>query len=636
MSLIIGTAGHVDHGKSTLIKALTGIDPDRWEEEKRREMTIDLGFAWLTLEDGREIGFIDVPGHRDFIENMLAGIDGIDGALIVIDAEEGIMPQTREHVAIITLLGITEAIVALTKIDRIHDPDWLALVTLEIETFLSSTPLGNTPIIPVSAYTGEGLTELLASLGALKNDSRQSSESLTPWLPIDRVFTKEGFGTVVTGTLVHGQLSTGDTVRLLPSDKMARIRGIQNYQTPQRTAVSGKRTAINLTGISADEIKRGDVLTIDGAGKSTDLVDARLSLLASASRELTQNDQVKFFCGSAEVMAEIRVIGKESISPGSSDFCQLVLENKLAIQKKDRFIIRWPSPSETIGGGTILDPHPQHKYRRYKDETLAHFTGLNEANPGSFLLSRLHMLPFFTDEEGLAASDLESSTYQALLERMIIEKKIVTIDSFYISAKRLEALALQAAAEVKSFHEKTPLLPSMPLEVLRKRLDIPLKPYKSFLNFLGQKDALEIIGDEIRLSGYQICYTKEQARLIATLQQQIATNPSNPPSVQEAVALLGKEVFTSLVHSGQLIRLNDQVFFTVEDYQRFRTMILTKLQKELTLSIAKVRDALGSSRKYALALLEALDKEGVTRREGDYRLLSDGVNLDDLLDEDEG
>jgi selenocysteine-specific elongation factor len=366
---VIGTAGHVDHGKSTLVQALTGIDPDRLQEEKARGMTIDLGFAWLDLPrpDGtvESVGIVDVPGHIDFIKNMLAGVGGIDAALLVVAADEGVMPQTREHLAILDLLAVPAAVVALTKSDLIDDPEWLELVELDVAELLASTHLAGAPIVPVSAVTGAGLEELKRVLAMALTDLPPRRNRGRPRLPIDRVFTLSGFGTIVTGTLLDGELNVGDTVEILPTQRTARVRSLQTHRRPVQTARPGSRVAINLTGVGADALQRGDVVVHPNTLIPTTLIDVRFRLLADGPRPLKHNQAVDFFVGAAEIPAVVRLLGTETLAPGEEGWLQLRLARPAVVTAGDRFILRQPSPSQTLGGGVIVNPSPQRRWRRF-------------------------------------------------------------------------------------------------------------------------------------------------------------------------------------------------------------------------------------------------------------------------------
>jgi len=351
---VIGTAGHVDHGKSTLIAALTGTHPDRLKEEQEREMTIELGFGWLTLPDGEEIGIVDVPGHRDFIENMLAGIGGIDAALLVIAADEGVMPQTREHLAILDLLQIPTGLIALTKTDLASDPEWLALVEMDIRSTVAGTVMDSAPIIRVSAKNKTGLDELLSSLAQILGEKPARMDLGRPRLPIDRVFSMPGFGTIVTGTLSDGHLALGDEVIILPSGHKGRIRGLQTHKKKEELAVPGSRTAVNISGLATEEVQRGEVVTHPKQYQPTRRVDARFRLLKGVSQPLKHATEVKVFIGATETIAAARVLGVETIHPGEEGWLQLELRDPVVAVRGDRYILRRPSPGETLGGGVIV------------------------------------------------------------------------------------------------------------------------------------------------------------------------------------------------------------------------------------------------------------------------------------------
>ncbi len=359
---VIGTAGHVDHGKSTLIAALTGVHPDRLKEEQAREMTIDLGFGWLTLPNGEEVGIVDVPGHRDFIENMLSGIGGIDAALLVIAADEGVMPQTREHLAILDLLQIPAGLIVLTKTDLAPDPGWLELVETDIRTVVRDTVLQDAPIVRVSAKTKTNLDSLLSSLQSLLETKPVRPDLSRPRLPVDRVFTMSGFGTVVTGTLSDGHFSLGDEVEILPSGSRGRIRGLQTHKRKEEIAVPGSRTAVNISGVEAESVRRGDVIAHPGQYQPARRLDARFRLLKDASASIRHGDEVKFFTGASETIARLRLLGVEKLDPGQEGWIQLELRDPVVAVRGDRYILRRPSPGETIGGGVVVDHQPKGRH----------------------------------------------------------------------------------------------------------------------------------------------------------------------------------------------------------------------------------------------------------------------------------
>ena len=365
---VIGTAGHVDHGKSTLIAALTGTHPDRLKEEQAREMTIDLGFGWLTLPDGEEVGIVDVPGHRDFIENMLAGVGGIDAALLVIAVDEGVMPQTREHLAILDLLQIPAGVIVITKADLITDRDWLEALESDIREAVKGTLLQAAPMVRVSARTGSGIPQLITTLDEILGEQPARPDLGRPRLPIDRVFTMSGFGTVVTGTLTDGHLEVGEEVQVLPSEIAGRVRGLQTHKKREEQAAPGSRTAVNISGISTEQIRRGDVLVRPGQYISTRRLDARLRLLNDVSAPLEHNTEVKVFIGATEAVAMLRLLGAEQVAPGAEAWIQLEMREPVVAVRGDHYILRRPSPAETLGGGMVVDPQPKARHKRFDEE----------------------------------------------------------------------------------------------------------------------------------------------------------------------------------------------------------------------------------------------------------------------------
>ncbi|MEA3350637.1 MAG: selenocysteine-specific translation elongation factor, partial [Chloroflexota bacterium] len=386
---VIGTAGHVDHGKSALIEALTGTHPDRLQEERNRGLTIVLGFSWLTLPNGESIGIVDVPGHRDFIENMLSGVGAIDAALFVVAADEGVMPQTREHLAILDLLQIQGGVVALTKIDLIDDPEWLDLVEADLMETLAGTVLDSAPLVRVSSRTGEGIPELLDTLGNALTEKPPRPDLGRPRLSVDRTFIVSGFGTVVTGTLTDGHLKVGDDIVVLPHGREGRVRGLQTHQHKIDIAVPGSRTAINISGVDADQIQRGDVIAHPGDYKSTRRIDVHFRLLSDASQAIEHNTEMKLFISAAERMTRVRLLGAELLEPGHEGWLQLEMVDPLVAMRGDRYILRRPSPGETIGGGSVVDSRPQRRHKRFDQRVLDRFEALAGGAPTDIILQAL-------------------------------------------------------------------------------------------------------------------------------------------------------------------------------------------------------------------------------------------------------
>ena len=414
---VIGTAGHVDHGKSALIEALTGTHPDRLREEQERGLTIVLGFAWLNLPNGEEIGIVDVPGHRDFIENMLSGIGAIDAALFVVAADEGVMPQTREHLAILDLLQIQGGVVALTKVDLIDDPEWLELVEADVREALSGTVLDSVPFVRVSAKTGDGIPELLETLESTLKEKPRRPDSGRPRLSVDRAFTVSGFGTVVTGTLTDGSLNVGDEVSLLPQGVGGRVRGRQTHKRKNQSAVPGSRTAVNISGIDFDQVQRGDVVIRPKDYQTTGRIDVRFRLLQSASQPVKYNTEMKLFLGAAEVMARLRLIGTDVLKRGEEGWLQLEFADPIVAVRGDRYILRRPSPPETVGGGVVVDPHPKGRHKRFDQKVLDRFEALAQGTPAEIFLQALLPLGAAQFKDVVSAASLD----QAAVDRAITE-----------------------------------------------------------------------------------------------------------------------------------------------------------------------------------------------------------------------
>jgi selenocysteine-specific elongation factor len=627
---VIGTAGHVDHGKSTLIEALTGTHPDRLKEEQEREMTIELGFGWLTLPDGEEIGIVDVPGHRDFIENMLAGIGGIDAALLVIAADEGVMPQTREHLAILDLLQIPTGLIALTKTDLASDSEWLALVETDIRTTVAGTVLEDAPIIRVSAKTKIGLDELLTKLTEILREKPARLDLERPRLPIDRVFSMPGFGTIVTGTLSDGHLSIGDEVTILPSGQKGRIRGLQTHKKKEETAVPGSRTAVNISGIATEEVQRGEVVTHPKQYQSTRRVDARIRLLKDVSQPLKHNTEVKVFVGASETMATLRLLGTETLDPGKQGWIQLELRDPVVAVRGDRYILRRPSPGETLGGGTIVDHQPKGRYKRFDQKVLKSLEALAAGSPADVLLEAALALNAAPVKEVITRSRLEAeSATQALGENLdngqILQledgKLTINSDLLVIAAPHWKTLHDKALQMVEAYHQNSPLRRGIPREELKSRLKLQPRVFSALVKKLVAENAIVEAGNALAIVGHEIKFDSGQQAKVQGLMRKFAQNPYSPPSVKESQAEVGEDVLDALIELGQLKQLTPDVIFRTEDYEQMATKVHAFIKEEGQITVADARDLFESSRKYMLALLEHLDATGVTRREGDFRKL---------------
>jgi selenocysteine-specific elongation factor len=646
---VIGTAGHVDHGKSTLVKALTGIDPDRLEEEKRREMTIDLGFAWLKLPSGREISIIDVPGHERFIKNMLAGVGGFEAALLVIAADEGVMPQTVEHLDILKLLQIERGLVALTKCDMV-DEEWLALMTEEVREKLqqSGTGLANAPIIAVSARTGAGLPELLKTLDGVLNEVTPRIDTGRPRLPIDRVFSVSGFGTVVTGTLVDGRLMVGQEVEIQPGSLRSRVRGLHIHKSKSEIAPPGNRVAVNLTGLEVDDLRRGMVLTIPGWLEATDRVDLRVRVLPDSPVEISQNSRWDFFSGAAEAQAGVTVLDKPKLGPGESGLLQVRLSEPLALAKGDRFILRLPSPSQTIAGGVVLDPRPQRRHKRFQAEVIESLQTLEKGSPAEILLQKLNVGDGLPRDVRSLAEEAKISlkeTQAALLElikqssaRLLAEdaaKREQAIREGSVSelapvqvvvgAAAWERLKERSVALVKQFHAQFPLKRGMGREELKSRLGIASAKTNNLLvnRLLAEGTLTEVetkngSGPALSLPGFEVRFNPAQQKQAEALLAAFRSTPYTPPNLAELGTDLN--IVAALVDSGQLKKISEGVYFLGEIYEQMLAAILAEIDKRSQITLAEVRDLFNASRKPIQALLEHLDEQKITRRVGDARV----------------
>ncbi len=639
---VIGTAGHVDHGKSTLVRALSGIDPDRLQEEKKRGMTIDLGFAWIELPMrgvngatvAEPVGIIDVPGHIDFIKNMLAGVGGIDAAMLIIAADEGVMPQTREHLAILDLLAVPAGLVVLTKVDLIDDPEWLELVQLDIADLLQQTHLANAPIVPVSATTGKGLIDLRSTLARTLGQLAPRRNRARPRLPVDRVFSLSGFGTVATGTLSDGHFAVGDAVEILPTGHQARIRGMQTHKQQLEQSQPGSRLAINLSGVDTDQVRRGDVVAKPGTIQTTMLIDVQFRLLADAARPLVHNQAVDFFTGAAEIPATVRLLGVEALEPGQTGWLQLRLERPAVVVSGDRYILRQPSPSATLGGGIVLSPHPRRRWRRFDPTILARLQTLAKGSPDEILLQTLSRHPFLTAKALLAQSELDLTVAQDALNELMnsgavtqlaqgAEPALLTIDVWERVQQQLRDL-------LDRFHQQMPLRRGMARGELRSRLqsalpgsELPLRLFNAIVERMQQEGA--VAGDESLLwrAGFSVQFTLHQQQLVDYVLAGFAAAPYSPPNEADVLRQLGNEneLLEAMLEQGLLVRISGNVLFRRDDFTVIIDRVRTTTQQQGSITLAQVRDLFDTSRKYAQAILEEMDARRITKREGDVRVL---------------
>ncbi|HEY8760388.1 MAG TPA: selenocysteine-specific translation elongation factor [Candidatus Dormibacteraeota bacterium] len=608
---VVGTAGHIDHGKSTLIHALTGIDPDRLAEEKRRGMTIDLGFAYLTLPSGRLVGIVDVPGHARFIRNMLAGVHGLDAVLLVVAADEGVMPQTVEHLEIVHLLDISRGLVALTKVDLV-DPDWLELVTAEVAERLAGTSLAGAEAVPVSALTGQGLDHLRASLDGLLAATAVRADLGRPRLPIDRVFTISGFGTVVTGTLVDGSLKVGEDLEALPGGRRVRVRGLQQHNQKVAVAFPGSRVAANLVGVEKEDLGRGHVLVKPGTMGESRRIDAEVVVLAGAARPLRHGASLLLHSGTAEVAARAIVLDSDQIEPGARGWVQLYLEQPIAAAAGDRFVLRLPSPAATIAGGRFADVSP----RRHPRHDLAVPASLERRMAGEVLQEELRKYP-----RGISEAALLKATLAPVgdLSRVAARRA----GGWLFSPEVWSALAQRAEALLAAYHRSHPLRSGMPREELKSRLGLAPAVFGTVLGELALDGVLAEHSGEVGLPTHQVVLDPADGGPARRLVELLGRTPFAPPSLREATrdAGAGPEVVRALAQSGAIVRLSDEVAFTREAYAEALALVRQIVAAEGGVTVARLRDAMAASRRPVLAFLEHLDAERVTRRDGDVRTL---------------
>ena len=617
---VIGTAGHVDHGKSTLVEALTGIDPDRLREEKERGMTIDLGFAWLQLPSGNEISIVDVPGHERFVNNMLAGVGGIDLALLVVAADESVMPQTREHLAIIDLLRVQRGLVAITKRDLVDD-EWIELVTADVEETLEGTVLAGAGIYPVSAITGEGLPELVAAIDSMLDDTPPKRDVGRPRLPIDRAFTISGFGTVVTGTLIDGKIETGQDVELVVAGRSTRIRGLQTHKKGQGEAQPGTRVAANIINVSQDEVARGEVLTTEGWLRPTDAIDVRVRVIPDAPQPLRHNMYVTVHTGSSEVVGRLRLLEKDVLEPGETSWAQVKLDAPLAVVKGDYYVIR--SNSRTLGGGNIVETHAR-RHRRKDLSTIERLEVMELGSPQDILLKTIETSEPSRLDDLVNRANMGADMVKAELEAMAAENLVVALGgegisrgSFVFSTAGWDAVMEKTQRSLDGYYRQFPLRRGAPKEELRSRLGMSAQVFNLAFASLQHQAVVEEDGALVRLPGYEPTLSDAQNKQVDAYLRLLETEPFSPPTD----APLDSEVLNLLDEQGKVVRVSGSVVYSAEAYEQMVTIISEHIRQNGDISVANVRDVLGTSRKYALALMDYMDHKRITRRVGDTRVL---------------
>ncbi len=628
---VIGTAGHVDHGKSTLIKALTGIDPDRLREEKERQMTIDLGFAWLDLPSGEEIGIVDVPGHRDFVDNMLAGAGGIDAVLFIIAADEGIMPQSREHLAILKLLEIKTGLIVLTKTDLVDDPEWLDLVRSDIRQFVKNSFLSDAPIIAVSAVNGDGLQTLIEAIDDVIQNCEPRKDIGRARLPVDRVFSIKGFGTVVTGTMLDGSFSNGQQVEILPSRREARIRGLQSHKRKLEKTEPGSRAAVNLSGVDVEDIQRGNVLAQPGIYSPTDLLDVRFSMITDANGHLKHNDEVKLFCGTAQSIARVRLIKKQKVNPGENAWLQLELKDPIVAARSDHYILRRPSPAETIGGGVVLDPHPDASYKRFSENVYSHFEMLETGTLKDRILELLNsgqaiQVRELTGSLGVDAKQLVDELENLLGNEIIVinsPENHLSTNSLLSARGNWENNVEKIMNVIRDYHIRFPLRVGISKNELKEILNMETDRLNKFIEGMSIRGLIYQSSGLISLPGHQIELTDEDLNKIDKVKNAFLAEPYSPPSLAELKQSFNPDLIDTMIANHLLVQTSDDIAFRKEEFDEMARKLVGIIHDQGGITLSRFRDTFKTSRKYALSFLEYLDKRGVTSFDGEKRIIRD-------------
>ncbi|WP_432664258.1 selenocysteine-specific translation elongation factor [Wukongibacter baidiensis] len=631
-NVIIGTAGHIDHGKTTLIRALTGIETDRLKEEKKRGITIELGFAYFDLPNGKKAGIVDVPGHERFIKNMLAGVSGIDLVLLVIAADEGIMPQTQEHLDILSILDVKKGIVVLTKSDLVDD-EWLSLVKEEIRDKVQGTFLENAPLIPVSSVQGTGIEELKNHITKLTENVEQKDASEPLRLPVDRVFTMSGFGTIVTGTLIEGTISEKQSVTVFPKGLEAKVRNIQVHGKSVPEAYAGQRVAINLTGVKKEDIDRGDVLAEPDSMKNSMIIDVKLNLLKSSNRKIEHWNRLRFYHGTKEILCRVVPIDKDELNPGESCYAQLRLEEETACKYGDRFVVRYYSPLETIGGGIVLDPNAV-KHKKSDEDVISELTAKSEGDKGAIIenilkkySAKLPDIKFIAVQTGLSEK-LVDDTLKAFLKDEIA---VSFSGNIFMHRDFIEESEEALMSFLSTFHKKNPLKPGVSKEEIRSRFfnNTKGKLFEEITEFYIKNGVIEVFNSFVALKGFEIKLSKEQIVLKDKILKAYKDNEFKPPVLKELSKFLGngvkdkeiKDIIEVLIGSKMIVKISDDVLLDIDSYNKAKKLLVDFLTENKAIALSEFRDILNTSRKYVVPILEHFDSIKLTKRVEDKRVL---------------
>ncbi len=626
---IVGTAGHIDHGKTTLVKALTGVDTDRLKEEKQRGISIELGFAPFKLPGGQKAAIVDVPGHERFIRHMLAGAFGIDMVLLTIAADEGVMPQTREHMDIIELLGIDKGLVVITKADLV-DEEWMMMVEEDITQYLQGTILEGAPVIAVSAVSRQGIPELLEAIEKIAEEVQERNAEGYARLPIDRAFTIAGFGTVVTGTLWSGRIKVGDTLELMPGGRQVKVRTLHVHNDKVSTAMAGQRVAVNLQGIELAEVSRGELLATPGVLHPSYRIDARLKLIKSSKRSLDNWNRVRFHLGTDEAMGRVVLLDREQLNPGEEALVQLVMEKPVVAYKGDRFVIRFYSPVTTIGGGVVIDPQAP-KQKRFKEEVLEELSMKEEGSLYERVLLEMEHKP----EEIIAINDLVKLTGSSIsavtaeLEQLVQDSRVEDLkNGDYISHKGLERIRERIQAWLRDYHQQYPLRSGYSREDLRSRFFSKINPrrFNLIVKYLEEHQALVSVQNNLALPEHAPQPGPREKALIVEISAAMEKDLFSPPALSELkMALVAdenifNEVVSYLMDNGRLVKITQDMVFSAKALQVGRDLLQEYFAEHKELTLAAARDLFNTSRKYTLPLIEYYDRTRFTRRVGDIRV----------------
>ncbi len=630
--IILGTAGHIDHGKTSLIRAITGTDTDRLKEEKKRGITIELGFASLSLPSGQHLGIVDVPGHEKFVKNMVAGATGIDIVAMVIAADEGVMPQTREHMEICTLLDIQHGLIVLTKIDMV-DEEWLELVTEDISEYMEGTFLEDAPILPVSSMTGQGMPELLNALDKLAGKIPEHPPSSLFRLPVDRVFTMKGFGTVITGSLISGRMNVGDTIMVYPSGITSKVRGIQVHNQSVETAVSGMRTAINFQGLDRESVNRGDVLAAPDTLKPSYMIDVRLNFLGSNEKKLKNRTRIRFHSGTSEIMGNLILLDREDLTPGETIVAQIRLDTPVTLVKGDRYVIRSYSPVRTIGGGIVLNPIPE-KHKRFKTEIIDGLQGLADNGPDAVISFHVNQSGY----KGVSFADLKLMTnlpekeLSNTLASLLSGNTLLQTDKenkVFIHADNFDALKGEATDCLTRYHTANPLKAGMSKEEFKSRLpsSVSTRLFNLLLVRMTRNESMVLEEDQVRLSTHEVALQVDQEDVKQKILTIYKENRLTPPYFKDLSKTLDIEpkvamdVLRLLVEQGHIIKVKEDLYFDNQSIEDLKDRLIDFLKHHGEISTPQFKEMTGASRKYVIPLIEYFDTKNITIRVGDIRKL---------------